>query len=82
MKQPYDENGRQVPCICPNPDCSGYLQYQGNSLWTCDGLVDPNDLNKELQPCDFSHTDGQPYNATIERYNERTTKRGVRTVHY
>lgn len=64
MKQPYDERGRKVVKACPNPDCCGTLQHQGDGLWECDGLVDPNDQQKELEACAFSHQDGEPYNTT------------------
>lgn len=73
MKQPYDDKGHFVSRECPNPDCDGTLQYEVDPLtkvgiWRCDGLVDPNDPNKELEACDFSHTDGEPYTATPEQF--------------
>ena len=68
MKQPYDEQGRKVSRDCPNPDCCGTLQDIGNAIWECDGLVDPNDPNKELEACAFTHQDGEPYNASGEQY--------------
>jgi hypothetical protein len=66
MTNPRDDKGHFVPRACPNPDCSGILQAEhepGTGLvWRCDGLIDPNDPNKELEACEFSHIDGQPYN--------------------
>ena len=76
MKQPYDENGRKVTRNCPNPDCSGTLQYVGNGTWECDGLVDPNDPDKELDACAFSHQDGDPYNASAEQYSIWAASKG------
>jgi len=72
-QQPYDEKGRKVSRECPNPDCCGTLQFEedrltGYKVWRCDGLVDPNNPNIELQPCWFSHNDGEPYNPTPEQY--------------
>lgn len=72
-QQPYDEKGRKLSRLCPNPDCSGTLQLEkdtltGREVWQCDGLVDPNDPSQELQACEFSHIDGEPYNATPEQY--------------
>jgi hypothetical protein len=59
---PRDDRGRFVPLDCPNPLCgAGRLQYEGNGLWQCDGLADPNDLNKELECCPFHHWDDEPY---------------------
>lgn len=68
MRQPYDERGRKVSMECTNPDCCGTLQYAGNGTWECDGLVDPNDPNKELDACAFTHQDGEPYNASAQQY--------------
>jgi hypothetical protein len=76
MKLPYDERGRKVSTACPNPDCSGTLQHQGYGFWTCDGLIDPNDPDKELETCEFTHQDGEPHNATTERHNAWAKARG------
>lgn len=78
-QQPYDDRGRRVSKACPNPDCDGTLQPEsvrdlqsgkliGKTLWRCNGLVDPNDPDKELQACEFSHMDGDPYTATPEQF--------------
>lgn len=60
---PRDERGRFVPTTCPLPDCTpGHLKYEGGGHWRCDGLLDPNDPNKELEACWFFHIDGEPRN--------------------
>lgn len=58
---PRDESGRFVPLDCPVPNCGGRLVYQGYRSWECDGLIDPDDPTKELEPCVFDHIDGQRY---------------------
>lgn len=59
---PYDERGRAISCDCPK--CGyGRLQYTRFKTWECDGLMDPEDVNKELQPCTFVHFDGERYQA-------------------
>lgn len=66
---PRDDKGHFVPLDCPNPFCSaGKLVYEPHTytyaaggIWRCDGLVDPDDSNKELEACTFSHCDGDPY---------------------
>lgn len=73
MKQPYDNKGHKVPFDCPNPNCSGRLQPETTSaecktIWRCDGLVDPNDPRKELEACEFTHTDGDLYTRSNEEY--------------
>ena len=69
MPAPRDNKGHFVPLDCPDPLCGGRLQedsgYRGETIWTCDGLVDPEDDNKELQACNFSHRPGDPYQPTI-----------------
>lgn len=76
MKQPYNEKGHKVTRSCPNPDCSGTLQNMGNGSWECDGLVDPNDPNQELEACAFSHQDGEPYNSSPEQYSVWAAAKG------
>jgi hypothetical protein len=76
MKQPYDERGKKVSRACPNPDCYGTLQDMGNGNWECDGLVDPNDPNKELEACTFTHQDGEPYNASAKQYATWAVSKG------
>jgi hypothetical protein len=64
---PRDDKGHFVPLDCPNPLCGGRLQRNemyGHEIWTCDGLVDPEDDHKELQACEFSHRPGDPYQPT------------------
>lgn len=63
-KRPYDDHGRFVPLDCPNRGCDGKIHFEGDrdfSIWQCHGLVDPGTTDKELQPCEFSHIDGDPY---------------------
>lgn len=60
VRRPIDDKGRFVPFMCPDPNCSGKLVLEGD-VWVCDGLVDPNDENKELQECHFMHVDGDKY---------------------
>ncbi len=59
--QPQDDKGRFVPLTCPDVNCSGMLRHEGDGLWRCDGLVDPNDENKELEACNFIHRQGATY---------------------
>lgn len=61
--RPRDDKGHYVPLTCPVCD-AGTLRHQGGHDWACDGLLDPNDPNKELEACWFTHTDGQPYHET------------------
>ena len=57
---PYDLRGQFVPRQCPVDGCDGTLRPDGPNHWACDGLLDPNDENKELQPCRYSHHNGEP----------------------
>lgn len=58
---PYDDKGRFVPLNCPLPECgSGTLRYQGNGVWECDGLIDPDHPDKPLEACWYFHRDGKP----------------------
>src|SRR5688572_3688054 len=66
-KFPRDDQGRSVPRACPVCDC-GVLQYEGDGFWRCDGLADPDDTNKELQACTFTHEDGKPYQHSTLRF--------------
>ena len=54
---PRDNKGRFVPRACPICD-NGHLQPDGDGYWRCDGLLDPEDENKELEPCLYTHHDG------------------------
>lgn len=69
---PRNDRGRFVPLDCPDPNCgAGRLVYEPEHyalggtvpVWRCDGLVDPCDTSKELQACEFTHIDGNPYPA-------------------
>jgi len=55
--------GRFISNKCPDPNCDGVLQHRqnkyGENRWECDGLVDPNDITKELQPCLVDVVDGE-----------------------
>jgi hypothetical protein len=57
IERPRDNHGRFVPTACEL--CGdGSLKHQGSGHWTCDGLIDPEDPNKELQACPGHHFDG------------------------
>ena len=60
-QRPQDDAGRFVPIACPDINCDGTLRYEGEGVWRCDGLVDPNDENKPLEACSFSHRQGDKY---------------------
>lgn len=64
-RHPRDDKGRFVPIDCPDVDCDGRLQHVGDGRYECDGLVDPDDPNSELQACGFSHHDGEPHNEPV-----------------
>lgn len=57
---PRDERGRFVPVACPDCGC-GSLRAEGSGSWICDGLADPDDADKPLEACTFSHQDGDRY---------------------
>lgn len=57
-RRPYDDNGRFVPIKCELCD-AGSLRHMGNGFWSCDGLLDPEDADKELQACPAFHQDGE-----------------------
>lgn len=59
--RPYDWKGRFIPLACPVPSCGGRLLHEGDGIWECDGLIDPDDPNKELEVCTYSHRDGDPW---------------------
>ena len=50
MANPRDDQGRFIPLACDDPDCDGRLMREQDG-WRCNGLVDPNNPNKELQAC-------------------------------
>jgi hypothetical protein len=56
---PRDDKGRFIPTLC-NQCGDGHLRHQGDRLWACDGLLDPEDPNKELEACPAYHFDGSP----------------------
>lgn len=64
-RRPYDEKGRFVSLVCPDEDCDGFLVPEkdllGLECWRCNGLVDPNDSDKDLEACEFVHIDGEKY---------------------
>jgi hypothetical protein len=51
ITNPRNHKGQYVSNKCKNPLCSGKLVQVTPTLWECDGLVDPDDPNKELQAC-------------------------------
>jgi hypothetical protein len=58
--RPRDDKGHFVPLACPR--CGdGILQYDGGSLFLCNGLIDPGSTDKELEACPFWHWDGEAY---------------------
>lgn len=74
MPQPRDNSGRFVPLGCPvcdngklefveekwlgDPNAERGFFFQG---WRCHGLLDPENVSAELQPCWFTHKDGESY---------------------
>jgi hypothetical protein len=55
---PRDNHGRFLPTACDLCGC-GNLRHQGEGHWQCDGLLDPEDPNKELEACPAYHFDGE-----------------------
>lgn len=50
---PRDERGRFLSKTCP--ECGdGRLHREGDGYWHCDGLIDPEDVTKELEPCYYT----------------------------
>jgi hypothetical protein len=61
-KSPRDDKGRFVSRECPRLNCGGgQLQYEGDGIWSCDGLAAPERDDQELECCDYSHIDGDPH---------------------
>lgn len=58
--QPRDDKGHFIPLECPHCG-NGILEYDGGSLWLCNGLADPGTTDKELEACPFWHWDGEVY---------------------
>lgn len=57
-RRPRDHRGRLVSCRCPDPDCGyGTLQYEGEGIWRCDGLVGVGE--QPLEACEHAHIDGE-----------------------
>lgn len=55
---PRDDKGYFVSRDCRI--CGyGKLQPEGNGVWRCDGLVDPEDDGKPLVECPGLHIDGE-----------------------
>lgn len=62
QKRPYDNHGQFVPLECPRAQCgAGHLVHEGDGVWACDGLADPENDDKELECCSHMHIDGKPY---------------------
>lgn len=59
-KAPKDEKGRFISRDC---GCCGYgtLQHEGNGVWRCDGLADPEHDDMPLIECPQLHIDGEPF---------------------
>ena len=78
QRRPYDSHGQYVPL-----DCSlcgaGKLQHQGvdsvngKGFWACGGLLDPEDADRDLEPCPNIHYDGEP---RLDLESMRPTPRG------
>lgn len=65
---PRDNKGHFVPLLCPAPNCgSGKLQYEGNGVWRCDGLAEPERDDQPLFACPYAHFDGEPYDGDSPR---------------
>lgn len=59
---PRDHHGRFIPVKCPDPNCgAGKLIYEGDGIWECDGLLDPENPNREFDACPYAHRDGDPW---------------------
>lgn len=64
-RQPRGPDGRffkwKDGCpVCGTGDviCEG--EEYNRALWRCDGLIDPEDVNKPLDACPFTYVDGDP----------------------
>lgn len=55
MERPRTNNGKFVSTRCPMRDCDGTLKPEGNGVFMCNGLLDPGDPSKELEPCFYTH---------------------------
>ncbi len=57
-----DESGRFIKLECPI--CREPLQHEPHTRytdeWICTGLIDPEDVSKELQPCTYSYQNPFP----------------------
>lgn len=60
-RRPRDDHGHFVPLECPVSGCDGKLVHEGDGIWQCNGLVDPDDENKQLEACRYAHFDGERY---------------------
>lgn len=54
---PRDQRGRFMSRDCPECE-GGTLHYEGDGMWRCYGLRDPDDVNKPLEACPYTHSDG------------------------
>ena len=52
-------NGKFISNKCPDRNCEGTLQHVSDTVWECDGLIDPESTTQELQPCCVSVVDGK-----------------------
>jgi hypothetical protein len=72
MKRPHDDKGKYVSLACPMLNCGGgTLRFEGDGLWRCDGLAEPDRADQDLYACPFTHRDGEAYEVPMddaERY--------------
>lgn len=52
-------NGRFISNRCAADNCEGLLQQVAPTRWECDGLVDPENSQQELQCCHVDVVDGE-----------------------
>lgn len=55
---PREPDGKFVSKSCPVCG-NGTLVYEGLGIWRCDGLADPEDENKPLVACEYTHADAR-----------------------
>lgn len=61
-ERPRNDRGHFVPMGCPRANCGGgKLVRDVERWWVCDGLADPGHPDQPLEPCTFSHRDGDRY---------------------
>ena len=87
-QRPFDERGRVVSRACQDPHCGGTLVAERVSFktnnhgrtvlcchWVCDGLTHA-EPNGALFDCDFSHSDGDPFDPSNWVSGQRRTNQG------